>query len=298
MPFRQASDTIRRNFNITVSPDTIRRATETIGLEEFDKQKQELTGKEILECEEQPIPEQIYLQIDGSMVNTTTEGWKEYKSALFYDKNDTVKSGSKERLSIIKKKLTGALGQGYDDLIDRLRKLLIKAGAYGAKSIVLISDGSEWIEKVFQKLVPGGVMILDWYHACEHLWNCAKELFGQDSEQADNWVRFYKYLLLNGCENYMLERLLEKAEHTENQTPIRDLYSYFDTRRDRIRYSTFIKEGHPIGSGAVESAHKYAIQTRLKLAGARWNIENANGVAQLRNTYLSGGWDDLWQKAA
>ena len=142
-------------------------------------------------------------------------------------KNDTVKSGSKERLSIIKKKLTGALGQGYNDLIDRLRKLLIKAGAYGAKSIVLISDGSEWIEKVFQKLVPGGFMILDWYHACEHLWNCAKELFGQDSEQADNWVRFYKYLLLNGCENYMLERLLEKAEHTEKSNSYQGLVLLF-----------------------------------------------------------------------
>ena len=78
-----------RSGEISISPSPLIPSVERpkpFGLEEFDKQKQELTGKEILECEEQPIPEQIYLQIDGSMVNTTTEGWKEYKSALFYDK--------------------------------------------------------------------------------------------------------------------------------------------------------------------------------------------------------------------
>ena len=76
VPFRQASEKINRNFNISISYDTIRRATETIGLQEFNKQKQELTGEEILECEKLSVPEQIYLQIDGSMVNTTTEGWE------------------------------------------------------------------------------------------------------------------------------------------------------------------------------------------------------------------------------
>ena len=68
---------------------------------------------------------------------------------------------------------------------------------------------------------------------------------------------------------------LDKANYAENQTPIRKLYSYFNTRRDKIRYDTFIANGHPIDSGAIESAHKYTVQTRLKQAGM-----------------------DLWQKAA
>ena len=92
MPFRLAADKMSRNFNVSISHDTICRATETIGSQEFNKQKQALTGEEVLECEYLSVPEQIYLQIDGSMVNTTTDGWKEYKLALFYDKNDIVKS--------------------------------------------------------------------------------------------------------------------------------------------------------------------------------------------------------------
>ena len=129
-----------------------------------------------------------------------------------------VSSDIKERLSISKKKLTGAVAQGYEDLVVRLRRQFIKSGVYGSKSIVLISDGSEWIEKVFQRLVPGGLMILDWYHACQHLWSCAQEIF-KDSEQAECGVEFYKYLLLNGCADYMLDRLLDKAKYAKNQTP-------------------------------------------------------------------------------
>ena len=37
----------------------------------------------------------------------------------------------------------------------------------------------------------------------------------------------------------------------------------------------------------IESAHKYCIQSRLKQAGMRWSIKNANAVAQLRSSYIS-----------
>ena len=179
----------------------------------------------------------------------------------------------------------------------RLKRLLLESGALWAKEHVLISDGSLWIEKVFQSIIPGGIMILDWYHACEHLWDCANKIY-KDTAQTECWVAFYKKLLKHGCGDYMLKRLLEKAKTAKHQTPIRELYSYFDKRRERIRYDIFLEKGYPIGSGAIESAHKYCVQSRLKQAGMKWSIKNANAIAQLRNSYLSGNWDDIWKKAA
>ena len=88
-----------------------------------------MTGKEILRCEELPVPEEVYVEIDGCNINTTSEGWKEYKLVVNFDKKDVSESGSKERSSITKKKLTGALAQGYEDLIPRLKRNLIKSGA-------------------------------------------------------------------------------------------------------------------------------------------------------------------------
>ena len=73
-------------------------------------------------------------------------------------------------------------------------------------------------------------------------------LAAENSEQAGCWVEFYKYLLMNGLSDHMLERLSRKAESAKNQTPIRELYSYFDTRRERIKYDSFIAKGYPNGS--------------------------------------------------
>ena len=129
----------------------------------------------------------------------------------------------------------------------------------------------------------------------------SKKLVGalaKGHEQAKYWVIFYQHLLMNGCEDYMIERLLEKAEKAKKQTSLRELYSYFDSRRERIRYAVFKEKGYPIGSGAIESANKYAVQSRTKQAGMRWSIPNANAVIQLRNNYISGEWDNLWPKMA
>jgi hypothetical protein len=31
--------------------------------------------------------------------------------------------------------------------------------------------------------------IIDWYHACEHLWDCAKVLFGEGCPTTEAWVK-------------------------------------------------------------------------------------------------------------
>ena len=299
IPFHMACDKIKRNFAVEVSADTIRRAVEFIGTQEFEKAGKELSGQDYLACEQSHSPEQICIEIDGSTVNTREESWKECKLGLVYDPKDTKQTGAKGRVTIQAKSLAGALAKGYAEFTLRLKRLLLETGALGAKKHILISDGSLWIEKVFQAIIPNGVMILDWYHACEHLWDCANKIY-KNSAQAECWVAFYKQLLIQGRIEHMLERLLKKAEtlKKEHQTPIRELYSYFNTRRERVRYEFFIQKGYPIGSGAIESAHKYCVQARLKQAGMRWSIKNANAVIQLRSSYLSGNWDKIWAKAA
>ena len=49
-------------------------------------------------------------------------------------------------------------------------------------------------------------------------------------------------------------------------------YSYLATRKDQLKYAEAIAEGLPIGSGEIESAHRYVAQKRLKLPGAWWLV--------------------------
>lgn len=297
VPFQIASDKIKRIFGVAISEDTIRRATETIGAVQFNKQVEEIKAKEYIKAENLEDSDRVYVEIDASMLNTTTDGWKEYKLALHFNQKDIDNRSDNQRSTLIKKNLVGALALGHDDLTHRLKRSMLESGALNAREIILISDGAEWIETVFQSIAPGATMVLDWYHASEHLWECAQQLY-KDDRLAKAWVSFYKHLLMNGCVDYMLQRLSENASTAKNQTPLRNLYSYFYQRRNRIRYDLFLKNGYFIGSGAIESAHKYSVQCRLKQAGMKWRIDNANGVAQLRNMYISALWDKIWQAAA
>jgi hypothetical protein len=52
--------------------------------------------------------------------------------------------------------------------------------------------------------------------------------------------------------------------------------------------------GLPIGSGEIESAHRYVIQIRLKIAGAWWKMENVAKMIALRVMGINGHWEKYW----
>jgi hypothetical protein len=60
-------------------------------------------------------------------------------------------------------------------------------------------------------------------------------------------------------------------------------------------YDIFRKKGYYIGSGVIESAHKYIVASRLKQAGMRWSMKNANALIWLRSIYFEDRWDDFWK---
>jgi hypothetical protein len=59
-----------------------------------------------------------------------------------------------------------------------------------------------------------------------------------------------------------------------------------------LKYRQALAEGLPIGSGEIESAHRYVAQKRLKLPGAWWRVEHAAHMLALRINRLNGDWPD------
>ena len=50
----------------------------------------------------------------------------------------------------------------------------------------------------------------------------------------------------------------------------------------------------PIGSGEVESAHRYLIQNRVKIAVAWWKRDNLSKMLALRVVRANREWEDYW----
>lgn len=92
-----------------------------------------------------------------------------------------------------------------------------------------------------------------------------------------------------------LKPYLESSCVEDYDAPVRRCYRYLDNRRDQLDYADAIKNGLPIGSGEVESAHRYVIQQRLKITGAWWKEGNAADMLALRINRANENWEQYWQ---
>jgi hypothetical protein len=69
---------------------------------------------------------------------------------------------------------------------------------------------------------------------------------------------------------------------------------YLSHRQHQLDYGSAINNDLPIGSGEIESAHRYFVQKRLKLPGAWWTPENAEHLLALRVGQHNGEWPSYW----
>ena len=90
----------------------------------------------------------------------------------------------------------------------------------------------------------------------------------------------------------------EALDVSDEQAPVRVCHRYLEARKDQLRYREALAEGLPIGSGEIESAHRYVAQKRLKLPGAWWLVEHAEHMLALRINRLNGDWETYWAALA
>jgi len=76
--------------------------------------------------------------------------------------------------------------------------------------------------------------------------------------------------------------------------PVRACFRYLTNRSQFLDYKSALAAGLPIGSGEIESAHRYVFQKRLKISGAWWKMENLKKVIALRVLRANRGWEDYW----
>jgi hypothetical protein len=79
-----------------------------------------------------------------------------------------------------------------------------------------------------------------------------------------------------------------------NPAPIRRCHRYLSARLNQLNYREALAKDLPIGSGEIESAHRYIAQQRLKLPGAWWRTDHADYMLALRITRKNGDWPAHW----
>ena len=159
---------------------------------------------------------------------------------------------------------------------------------------VFLSDGSAWLRSVHDNFFPFAVMILDLYHALEHLREIM-QLLGY-KEKTEEWAgcfRRWKRMFKEGRAGAVVREAEEKAAGGKHAAEVDRKLQYFRDNYDRMKYDEYILNGWFIGSGVVESGCKCVVQQRLDLSGMHWSLKGAEALLPIRALYKSGRLDEF-----
>ena len=170
----------------------------------------------------------------------------------------------------------------------RLYVTAAQGGVEQAAQTIVIGDGAEWIWNVASHHFPNATQIVDYWHACEHIWALRRALYPEESASGDRWAREHCRKLAERGPDCLLRALKRvKPKTAEGAEAVRVESGYFTGHRGRMAYPQFRARGLMIGSGPVEAACKVVVGHRLKRAGMRWCRRGADAILAIRCTLLN-----------
>lgn len=148
-----------------------------------------------------------------------------------------------------------------------------------------------------KELFPTARQVLDYYHCSKHVHEIALAQWSEMPQKALEWVEAMMAQLFLGEVESVLGSLKQiKASGKEAQKAINRLWQYLKRNQDRVKYGAYRKGGYPIGSGAIESAHRFICHVRLKRPGAWWYMKRDNGMLALRCAKYNGTFNRVFKR--
>ncbi len=289
-PFGQAGKKLTEHYGIELPVSTIRRITEGHAQVMFEEQVLEEQGQS------QGGEAVIVAEMDGGMIpivepDTTQDDqrkgkslkWKEAKVCLAHP------------LGSLSLTYGATLEGGVEEAGRHLLHCAVKSGLGPVTQVHAVGDGAPWIaDQVDTCFGLQGAYLVDFYHVCDYLAAAAKVCDPDPSA----WLERQKnHLKANRSAEVLaaLEPHQEPSEVDDSAAPVRNAYRYFFNRPTQLDYQGALQQGRPIGSGEIESAHRYLVQQRLKRPGAWWLAENAEHLLALRLNRANQQWEHYWR---
>lgn len=226
----------------------------------------------------------LYIMVDGAMIFTRPDEWREMKLGRIFHGSQTVQLSDKRRQTL-RSLYVSHLGS-VDKFLPKLERHLTHY-----HNRVIIGDGAKWIWNWAEDNYPGATHILDFYHAREKLVIFAGHQFSQDDVRKD-WMDQQCQRLLNDEVEVVISSLKTcRAKNSKAAEAKAKLLDYYVQHDDRMLYKTYREAGLLIGSGPIEAAHRSVIQQRMKLSGQKWSVQGAQAIANLRCYHRSSAWN-------
>jgi len=303
LPFGKGSAVFKELTLVSLSDQSLDKATQAYGVE-VEQQEQEWhkvarNGDELLRrARENPRPVRLYGTVDGGRVQTRAakgeeQPWRELKVGAWFVAKGQPPKTPRGQWTIQAQDITYYADiASADDFGQLLWATGVQRDAQRAGELIFLGDGARWIWDLVSLHFPKAIQIVDWFHACEYLAPVAKVAF-RDVRQQEQWIERVETDLWNGRLDAVTTACAAQVDPQRAEDPAQKAVTYYTNNRARMDYPTYRANGYQIGSGTIESGVKQIATQRLKMPGARWNVNSARRVAKARAAFLSGQWNRL-----
>lgn len=300
LPYAESCQQLQELAGLTVEASQLQRLVQLLGPPAQERLAQ-LPGPA-----RGPVPE-FYVSVDGTgvpMIRTELAGragrgpdgqarTREVKLAALFTQTTRDAQGEPIRDPHSTTYLASFVSaEAFGPLV---RRAALARGLAQAQRVIFLGDGAAWVWEIARTCFPQAMLILDYYHASEHIVALARAIYDDDGA-AQNWSLRWRSLIYDS----QLDELLSEARAAADAPPaeaVQRELDYLERNRARMDYRYYRQQGWFIGSGVVEAGCKRVIGQRLKQSGMFWRQSGATAVASLRCALLSAeGWDYLWSR--
>jgi hypothetical protein len=311
VPFNRGREQMKVLAGLEVTAKSVERTAEAVGADIAQREQREIQKALQLDLPVvagEPIPI-LYVQMDGTGVPVVkkealgrpgkVEGQpahtREVKLGCVFTQTRSDPKGYpiRDRDSTT---YTGAI-ETAEAFGQRLFREAGQRGWSRARKKVVMGDGAEWIWNLTALHFPGAILIVDLYHARQHLWEVVRTLHPNNAVKQKAWMKIHQKRLLDKGKIEKLVGVLRslRSRSPEIREKLRTQADYFERNAERMRYPSFRRQHLFVGSGVIEAGCKTVIASRLKRSGMFWTVRGANAILALRCSHLNGHFEDYWE---
>lgn len=311
--FKVGQEDLKVYAGIEVSAKDIERVAEGIGQQmEFwsSQEREEILKQDQPHRSDKSLP-LLYISYDGTGVPMTpgelrgrrgkqadgSAKTREAKIGCVFTQTTTDAKGFPVR-DPGSTSFVGAI-ESAEDFGWRIDAEAMRRGLTQAQRVVVLGDGAEWVKNLAQMHFPEATLIIDLYHARQHVSELCKALFAIDEKKiGQQRIRWWTDL-----DDGKVEKIIHQAQQQLPRDPEakkkseREIH-YLQKNKEYMRYAMFRSQGLFVGSGVVEAGCKTLIGQRLKQSGMEWSVRGANAIISLRCIIRSNRFEDYWEARA
>ncbi len=285
-PYEQAVAHLARHHHLRLGKELLENLTKTVGAYWLQQDGARVTAAQVEHTAppERFAAEQCIVLADGVMVHTDGE-WHEARVGTVRSRGS---DGQIHKSSMVR--LADVEVFGWD-----LWRHACELGYRGAPQVAFIADGGHWLWGVAARHFQRAILIVDFWHVCQKVCECAKIFWGEGTAETAQWAQGVCADLRAGQVATALgqvEALNPRSSPTRREAK-HTLVTYLTNNRERMDYPRYEALGLPIGSGEVEAQCKSLVQARCKQAGMRWHRDGAESLLRVRCAVKDGRY---WQE--